>query len=119
MLMADLQSERARRGGRAAKSMMMKWRTHAGRPPPFGFTDRSQGGSVGCRTQLLSQVGLLHHKEATGADVGVRDGTGGDRCQCLIGFDYAADLRADMLFTERQQGMVPQVRSGPCRALLL
>ena len=91
----------------------MKKRRSDGVPlPPFGFADRSQGGLENRRPSFLPDIGLLHRKEAADADIGVRDGVSGDRCDRFIGLDDMADLRADLLFTKAQQDMAADARGG-------
>ena len=64
------------------------------------------------------EVRSLGDDEAAGADVGVRDGVGGDRRQRLVGLDDLGDLRANLRFVKTQQDMDAKARRGRERTML-
>ncbi len=86
--------------------------------PLLGFVDGGQSCFEDRRILFLCKVRPLGHDQAAGADVGVRDGAGGDRCQRLVGLDDLSDLRANLRFVKPQQDMDAKARRGRERTML-
>jgi hypothetical protein len=86
--------------------------------PLLGFVDGGQSCFEDRRILFLGEVRPLGHDEAAGADVGVRDGAGGDQRQRLVGLDDLSDLRANLRFVKAQQDMDAKARRGRERTML-
>ncbi len=78
----------------------------------LGFVDGGQGRLEDRRILFLRKVRPLGHDEAAGANVGVRDGAGGDRRQRLVGLDDLGDPRANLRLNKAQQDMDAKARRG-------